>query len=66
MRGYIENMGLPEAAKEVDKALGAKKDINACNGKKHQNVIVRFKTHAARYKVFNRRKSLRNISISPN
>ena len=29
VRGYIENMGLPEAAKEVDKALGAKKDINA-------------------------------------
>ena len=42
------------------------KKIHKCNGKKHQNVIVRFKTHAAWYNVFNRRKSLGNILISPN
>ena len=66
VRNMIGKMGLPEdVVKDLDKAhrLGAVKQIN---GKKHQDVIARFKSHSARYKVFSKRKSLRNIRISPN
>ena len=61
----IVNMGLPEVIPEFDKAHRLGK-IRTINGKKHQDVIVRFKSHSARYKVFNKRKSAKNHRISPN
>ena len=36
------------------------------NAKKHQAVKAKFKSHSARYQVFNKRKSLKNVRISPN
>ena len=65
VKKIINKMGIPEVLPDFDKAhrLGKVKDFD---GKKHQDVIVRFKSHSSRYKVFNKRKSLKNIRISPN
>ena len=60
MRGYIENMGLPEAAKEVDKALGSKKDINAMArnirtlllGSKHTQRGTKFLIGGSHYEIY--------------
>ena len=65
VRKFMGTMGLPSLANELDKShrLGPTKNIN---GKNHQDIIVRFKSHSARYAVYNKRKSLPNIRISPN
>ena len=36
------------------------------NGVRQQNVIVRFKNHAARYRVYNARKKAKKVKICPN
>ena len=48
VKDVITKMGLPEVIPDFDKAhiLGKLKSLN---GKKHQDVIVRFKSHSARY-----------------
>ena len=58
-------MGLPDVVPDFDKAhrIGQVKTIN---GKKAQDVIVRFKSHSARYKVYKNRKRANNIRILPN
>ena len=65
VKNIITKMGLPEVIPDFDKAhrLGKPKSLN---GKKHQDVNVRFKSHSARYKVFDKRKSAKNIRIAPN
>ena len=40
--------------------------IKEQNGKKHQDIIVRFKSHSARYKLYSKRKTLKNVKVSPN
>ena len=61
----IEKLNLPDVSRDFDKAhrLGKVKEIN---GKKHQDVIVRFKSHSARYKLYSKRKEMNNVRISPN
>ena len=61
----IGKMGLPDIVADFDKAhrLGAVKEVN---GKKQQDVIVRFKSHSSRYKIFAKRKMNKHISIRPN
>ena len=63
-KAIIVDMGLQEVLPDFDKAhrLGKIKDIK---GKKHQDIIVRFKSHSSRYKVYNNRKAAKNVRISP-
>ena len=59
-------LNLPEAADEIDKVhrVGKKKDHQ---GKKYQNVIIRFKSHRSRYSVYRNRKQLQNgVKMNPN
>ena len=66
VRGYLRDMDLPNCVEKVDKAHRLGKVTTNAGGKKHQDIIVRFTSHSARYAVFNKRKSLRNVRISPN
>ena len=66
VREILKKMDLPkDVINDLDKAhrLGKVKDTN---GKKHQDIIVRFKSHSSRYKVFDKRKSIKDVSISAN
>ena len=57
---------LPAAAADIDKLhrTGKKKDHE---GKKYQNIIVRFRSHSSRYSVYKARKRLPNgIKMNPN
>ena len=65
VKKIITNMGLPEVIPDFDKAHRLGK-IRTINGKQHQDVIVRFKSHSARYSVFKKRKSAKNHRIAPN
>ena len=56
---------LPDVVDEVDK-LHRVGRIKQLNGKKTQDIIIKFKSHAARYSVYNERKKVRNIKIAPN
>lgn len=60
-----EDLNLPDVVNEVDKLHRVGK-IKHLNGKKTQDVIIKFKSHAARYSVYNERKKARNIKIAPN
>ena len=60
-----DEMGIPEVIGDFDKAHRIC-NVKEINGKKHQDIIVKFKSHAARYKVYNGRKSLKNRKINPN
>ena len=59
------DMAKPELLSSVDKQhrIGAIKEVN---GKKLQNIIVRFKSHSARYAVYKDRKKAKNVKISAN
>ena len=46
-----EELNLPSEAGDIDKSHRIGKVIEK-DGKKHQNVIVRFRAHASRYSVF--------------
>ena len=62
----IENdLNLKSAAKDIDKLHRTGK-VTTKNGKKTQNVIIRFKSHTSRYQVYYERKKLKTIKISPN
>lgn len=61
-----EDMEAPEAVNDIDKLHRIGKVKTLPNGKKQQNVIVRFKSHSARYRVYNARRKLKSIKISPN
>ena len=41
-------------------------NVNEENGKKKQDVIIKFKTHAARYAVYDARKKVRSAKFLPN
>ena len=55
----------PELLSSVDKhhRIGKVKEVN---GKKMQNIIARFKSHSARYSVYQERKKVKNAKISAN
>ena len=60
-----KDLQLPNVVNSIDKLhrVGKPKEQN---GKKDQDVIVRFKSHSARYSVFNARKKTKNYNIRPN
>ena len=60
-----KEMKMPDIISEIDKAHRIGKVVNK-DGKKLQNIIVRFKSHSARYVIFNNRKLIKNKKISPN
>ena len=60
-----KDLGLPKMVSKIDK-LHRVGIIKEKDGKKMQNVIVRFKSHFARYAVYNERKKAKNIKISTN
>ena len=55
-------MGIPDILGDFDKAHRIGK-VKIINGKKHQDIIVKFKSHAARYKFLNHKKSLKNNKV---
>ena len=60
-----KELSLPNAMKDVDKLHRVGKP-KSHNGSKQQNIIVRFKTHYTRYKVYNARKKAKKFKICPN
>ena len=60
-----EDLSLPEAVSDIDKLHRVGK-IKTRDGKKSQDIIVRFKTHKTRYDVYKQRKKARNVKIAPN
>ena len=60
-----DDLKLPEAIQNIDKLHRVGK-VKEKNGKKIQDVIIRFKTHRTRYAVYNERKKAKNVKISAN
>ena len=60
-----DELNLPSAVKDIDK-LHRIGQVKEKNGKKHQNVIIRFRSHKTRYNVFREKKKLKHVKISPN
>ena len=60
-----DDLKLPNEINNIDKlhCIGKVKNFN---GRKNQDIIVRFKSHASRYKVFNSRKTTKKVNIRPN
>ena len=59
------DMVKPELLSSLDKQHRIGK-VKIVNGKKLQNIIVRFKSHSARYSVYKVRKKAKNVKISAN
>ena len=55
----------PDLLSSLDKQHRIGK-VKIVNGKKLQNIIVRFKSHSARYSVYKVRKKAKNVKISAN
>lgn len=60
-----KDLGLANAAKDIDKMHRVGKP-KTHNGVRQQNVIVRFKSHATRYRVYNARRKAKKVKICPN
>ena len=60
-----DELNLPNVVDDVDK-LHCMGKIKQRNGKKTQDIIIKFKTHTSRYSIYNERKKDRNIKIAPN
>ena len=60
-----KDLKMESAVNDIDKLHRTGK-VKSSNGKKLQNVIIRFKTHASRYAVFKEKKKLKNVKICPN
>ena len=60
-----DDLKLPEAIQNIDKLHRVGK-VKERNGKKIQDVIIRFKTHRTRYAVYSERKKAKNVKISSN
>lgn len=63
---FDNELNLPDAFQEVDKLhrLGPIRTSN--DGKKTQDIVVRFRSHATRYKVYDERKKTKTTKIRPN
>ena len=64
---FTKELNLPDVYDEVDKLhrLGRPRSGDGDN-KKTQDIIVRFKSHSARYKVYDGRKKSKSTKIRPN
>ena len=60
-----KDLNLTNVIPDIDKLHRIGK-VKERNGKKTQDVIVKFKSHSARYLVYKKRKKGNNIKISPN
>ena len=60
-----EDLSLPDAVDDIDKLHRVGK-VKTREGKKSQDIIVRFKTHKSRYDVYQDKKKARNVKIAPN
>ena len=60
-----KDMGLPNLVPSIDK-LHRQGKILEKNGKKNQNIIVRFKSHFARYSILKEKKKAKNVRLSAN
>ena len=60
-----DELKLPEMVNSIDKLHRTGK-VKEKNGKRMQDVIIRFKTHHARYTVYSQRKNAKNIKIHAN
>ena len=60
-----DELNLPNVVDDVDKLHRVGK-IKQRNGRKTQDIIIKFKTHTSRYSVYNERKKAMNIKIVPN
>ena len=60
-----KDLNLPNVVNQIDKLhhIGKTRERN---GKKTRDIIIRFKSHRARYEVYEKRKSSNNIKIKPN
>ena len=56
---------MPEVVADIDKMHRLVK-LTVKNGKKQQNIIIRFKSHSSRYSVFNERKKAKHVKMGPN
>ena len=66
VKNVIQNeLKLPEIVNNIDKLHRTGK-IKEKNGKRMQDVIIRFKSHKARYTVYSERKKAKNVKISAN
>ncbi len=66
IKQYIDqDLAMGNASKDIDKLhrIGKPKVFN---GVRQQNVIVRFRSHATRYRVYNERKKSKKFKIAPN
>ena len=59
-----KDLSLPHLVNEADK-LHRVGNVKEMNGKKSQDIIIKFKSHAVRYAVFNERKKIRGVKIRP-
>ena len=60
-----KDMGLPNLVPSIDK-LHRQGKILEKNGKKNQNIIVRLKSHFARYSILKEKKKAKNVRLSAN
>ena len=60
-----KDLGLGNVAKDIDKMHRVGKP-KTHNGVRQQNVIIRFRNHATRYRVYNARKKSKKVKICPN
>ncbi len=66
MRDFLQKeLGIENVSKEIDKIhrIGKPKSFS---GVKQQNVIIRFRSHAARYKAYKNRQKSNKIKVVPN
>ena len=63
---FTKDLKLPDAYEDVDKLHRLGSARTGDDGKKTQDIVVRFKTHEARYKVYDERKKSKTVKIRPN
>ncbi len=66
MSNFLKNeLNVPNASHEIDKVhrIGKPKEYR---GAKQQNVIIRFRSHAARYTAYSNRKNAKKFKVAPN
>ena len=62
---FEKELKLPNVVSSIDKLHRIGK-VKENNGKKTQDIIVRFKSHHSRYTVMNKRKDAKSVKIRPN
>ena len=60
-----KDLKMESAVRDIDKLHRTGK-VKTSNGKKSQNVIIKFKSHATRYAVLQQKKKAKNFKLCPN